>query len=185
MCAGNHDIVFQRLMAYKKEHCNISVDNEWLEEYAHEYIPEYLRFPDKLVYLQDSSYWFEDKLFYGSPWCPALSNWAFYKSSSDLINTFGKIPNKVDVLITHTPGSDVFDTGISTFSDGTQRHFGSKELSSVIFDSSDRQIGLWLCGHIHSGNHNVSTYNNGMKVVNVSLIDEDYKVAYEPFVIEI
>ena len=38
----------------------------------------------KLIYLQDSSYEFEGKRFYGTPWIAQLVNWAFYLPPENL-----------------------------------------------------------------------------------------------------
>ena len=39
---------------------------------------------------------------------------------------------------------------------------------------------LLLCGHIHTGNHNLTTLNNvaKTKACNVSMLDEQYEVHY-------
>ena len=39
---------------------------------------------------------------------------------------------------------------------------------------------LLLCGHIHTGNHNLTTLNSvaKTKACNVSMLDEQYKVRY-------
>lgn len=47
-----------------------------------------------------------------------------------------------------------------------------------------RNIKYALCGHVHSGEHTPQNYNNTI-VMNVSLLDEDYKIAYKPSIITI
>ena len=50
-------------------------------------------------------------------------------------------------------------------------------------------IELNICGHIHTGDHNPNliTLNNGKSatIQNVSILDEEYQVAYYPAIIEI
>lgn len=152
-------------------------------------ISENLGWPDKMVLLHDSEYIYKDisddgvkeVKFYGTPWVPRLSNWAFYKDSKDLYEAFEKIPD-CDVLLTHTPGSYMANTGAS-IQYLYRRELGSDELTNVILR---RSIKLWLCGHIHSGNHELSEFTDnkfacyGMKVANVSIKDENYIPAYAP-----
>ena len=46
-----------------------------------------------------------------------------------------------------------------------------------------------LCGHIHTGDHNpiVLNHDDGSKTIvrNVSRLDEDYEVRFEPYVFEL
>lgn len=42
-----------------------------------------------------------------------------------------------------------------------------------------------LCGHVHTGNHFPESFESVRNVVNVSIKDENYKVAYKPFNFEI
>jgi Icc-related predicted phosphoesterase len=142
-----------------------------------------------MVFLHDSEYIYKDisedtvkeVKFYGSPWFPFLPNWAFYKDSKGLAEVFEKIPD-CDVLLTHTPGKHMFDTGrVMQYTYGDE--LGSEELTDVIMR---RHIKLWLCGHIHSGNHELSEFTDdkfacyGMKVANVSIKDERYLPTYAP-----
>lgn len=169
MIAGNHDFIlynndytiarkklFKRLMSY----CET----------------------DKLVYLLDESYEFEGKIFYGTPWIPDLSMWAFYGDSKMLQNKFKNIPQKVDVLLTHCPPK-LGSTGIVHQWD--DRHYminyGCQELDDTIIN---KDINWWLCGHVHSGNHTPEIVH-GTNIVNVSIKDEDYMVNFNPFEFDI
>ena len=171
--AGNHDRYLERV----------------LKKASPKTISENLGWPDKMVFLHDSEYIYKDisddeakeVKFYGTPWFPFLPNWAFYKDSKGLSEAFEKIPD-CDVLLTHTPGRHMFDTGrVMQYTYGQE--LGSDELTDVIMR---RSIKLWLCGHIHSGNHELSEFTDnkfacyGMKVANVSIKDERYIPTYAP-----
>ena len=132
---------------------------------------------DRLVYLMDSSYEFEGKKFFGTPWVKDLRNWAFY--SKDLNETF-KCIEDCDVLLTHIP-PQIDKVGCSNPYQLGEREFGSMALTKVF---EDKKIGINFCGHIHTGVHNGVKYNN-TTVYNVSLLDEDYNEAYKPTIIEI
>lgn len=172
--AGNHDRYLEKILKKLGSAAAVS---------------EYFNWPDKMVFLHDSEYIYKDisedtvkeVKFYGSPWFPFLPNWAFYKDSKGLSEAFEKIPD-CDVLLTHTPGRHMFDTGrIMQYTYG--KELGSEELTDVVMR---RHIKLWLCGHIHSGNHELSEFTDdkfacyGMKVANVSIKDERYSPTYAP-----
>lgn len=172
--AGNHDRYLEKMLKKFGDAESVAKHLDW---------------PDKIIFLHDSEYIYKDisedavkeVKFYGSPWIPSLPNWAFYKDSKDLTEMFEKIPD-CDVLLTHTPGKHMFDTGrIMQYTYG--QDVGSKELADIVLR---RRIKLWLCGHIHSGNHELSEFTDdafacyGMKVANVSIKDERYIPTYAP-----
>lgn len=172
--AGNHDRYLEKMLRRLGSATAVS---------------EHFNWSDKMVFLHDSEYIYKDisedtvkeVKFYGSPWFPFLPNWAFYKDSKGLAEVFEKIPD-CDVLLTHTPGRHMFDTGrVMQYTYGDE--LGSEELTDVIMR---RHIKLWLCGHIHSGNHELSEFTDdkfacyGMKVANVSIKDERYLPTYAP-----
>jgi len=63
------------------------------------------------------------------------------------------------------------------------RNFGCQELA----DSIDVKKPKWvLCGHVHSGDHQPLELDGGLtKIVNVSLLDENYKKNYPAFNFEV
>ena len=137
----------------------------------------------KLIYLCDSGVTIDGVTFYGTPWVADLSSWAFYKNNKELAAAYDKIPN-VDVLLTHMP-SILGDTGFvkQPGSFNMYRQFGSEYLAKVILE---RDIKYALCGHVHSGSHTpYETKEGGCKVVNVSILDEDYRINYDVFEFEL
>ena len=82
--------------------------------------------------------------------------------------------------MTHSPGKFVNDTGVA-LELPNQPEYGSIELTEEI---QNKLIRYWFVGHIHSGNHHLENYN-GIQVANVSMKDENYRIAYEPLTIEI
>lgn len=165
LIAGNHDFVFTYLNAGDDPAQAAREAYGWNE---------------KIVYLFDSGCTIDNISFYGTPWIPVLWNWAFFAAPKVLTEKFSKIPDAVDILLTHSPGKNIKNTGVS-LDFKNHPEYGSDELTSAI---KDKRIKYWLCGHIHSGNHNMELYNN-INVVNVSLLNEKYKVTYPPFSFEI
>lgn len=170
--AGNHDFVFETLgpKAGRRPH------EVMLEIFGESHLKN-----SKLIYLRDESAIIDGVKFYGTPWCPELRNWAFYKSQSELIDIYNGIPNNTDILLTHCPPKIgkvgiVLQEGINYM-----RDFGSAELAAVLIDKPF--ISWVLSGHIHSGDHEVTKYGL-TNIVNVSIKDENYNVNYKPYEFE-
>ena len=181
LIGGNHDHFLQHIVSNYFENSTFKDDKDYIESSSAELIKSKLILPKKIVYLQDTVYSFNHVKFYGSPWIPDLKNWAFYKNHADLEKTFSKIPDDCDVLITHAPGTEN-DMGTSMWNPGMPM-YGCEELTEKVKNSN---IRLWVAGHVHTGNHKQSLLSNGItQIVNVSLKDENYKVSFEPLVIEL
>lgn len=141
---------------------------------------------DKLFYLEDNSYTYNGITFYGCPWCEGPTQWAFCPNSvtkyEDIFAHYNNIPD-CDVLLLHQPPR-VDKVGTSYPNTNHERDFGSEILKNIIVK---KDIPTVFCGHIHSGIHNGITLKGEVTtmVYNVSIKDEDYKVAYKPTYIEI
>ena len=138
-------------------------------------------FSPNVRFLSDAGTEIDGVSFYGTPWVPIISySWAFEGEPDKLKRWFSKIPDKVDVLITHSPpripGSDV-DRSLQTQSE----HFGSPELTESIIAKHPRFV---FCGHIHTGQHGCIDFESS-RIYNVSRLDERYEIAYEPTWVEI
>lgn len=160
--AGNHDFVFNNKT---EDEINKIFNNT------------------KIVYLFDTTYTYKGINFYGTPWCQSLKNWAFYAEDDEIVDLFNKIPENTDVLLTHMPPNE-FEKGVVNelcFNYG--RNFGSNQLKRAIYNKLDcSKTRYILSGHIHSGNHDDSIYNDKLHFVNVSIKDEQYNINYYPFV---
>lgn len=127
--------------------------------------------------------------FYGTPWVPYINGkWCFEGVDEDLADWFSQIPDKVDVLITHTPpyvSNSTIDMSCA-YPKEYRRHLGSKSLMRAIADKSPRIV---FCGHIHSGDHGstevISNDGSMVQMFNVSRVDENYNVSYKIKLIEL
>jgi hypothetical protein len=62
------------------------------------------------IYLEDSGCEIEGLAFYGSPWQPWFGGWAFnLPRGEELARVWARIPDRVDVLITHGPPEGILD----------------------------------------------------------------------------
>lgn len=165
LIAGNHDFIFE----------DLSQDRNGNHRKPRRVLKK-LHAPAKLVLLEDTEVLYKGFRFYGSPWCPDLSRWAFYKDSKGLTETFEKIPMKVDVLLTHCPPNidrygTVLQQGYNYLA-----NYGCDELARAVQDKAPR---LHIFGHVHSGSHLRQTIG-GTELANVSIKDEGYVHSYNP-----
>ena len=185
LCAGNHDFFLQNIHRRLIDSYDGTVRYTWRSpgDVTKKLFPGMLKGKyNKFVYLCDSSFEYEGKRFYGTPWIADLSRWAFYLDNDSLMEKYKNIPKKCDVIITHMPPKieglgEVIQEGC--FNTGTD--YGSQELAEVL---KTRDFKYALCGHTHSGQH-LPVDLDGKKLVNVSLKNEDYKENYYPFEFEI
>jgi Icc-related predicted phosphoesterase len=186
MIWGNHDFIGERLYKYG---ANINDDPKWVERMSGEAQADFLFMSDedgKIRILCDEKYEFNGRVFYGTSWCPDLSRWAFYADSDTLKENFSKIPYETHVLLTHCPPKYGQQGVVLETNWNFGRDFGCEELQEAIekafmLKSSTTHI---LSGHVHSGNHNWEG-SGGYSYRNVSLLNEDYGIAYKPLEFEL
>lgn len=115
---------------------------------------------------------------WATPWSNQFMNWAFMKVPEDLEAVYAEIPEGIDILISHQPpygySDRCFDVG-----SGTVQHLGSRELMKAIERVRPKLV---ICGHIHDG-YGRTDYD-GIPIYNVSIVDEQYRVAHPPTVID-
>lgn len=163
----------------------IAGNHTFVGQYNPKFMLDLFPLYEKVVYLWNSEFNYEKdgikyKIF-GTPYCPDLSNWAFYGTHEELIKYFNQIPNNTDILLSHCPPK------IDNYGRVLQpcwnygKDFGCEELRDVILEKKPRLV---LCGHIHSGEKELKEIN-GIKYCNVSLLDENYELKYKPTIIEL
>lgn len=79
---------------------------------------------------------------YGSPWCPDLSGFAYYQNDAGLEEKWRRIPEGIDVLITHTPPQGILDVPSSG-----KIHLGCPHLRNEL---RRIQPKLHVFGHVHA-----------------------------------
>lgn len=177
---GNHDFFLANLHNNGIERLGIEYGAKEIEDIL---MPEGLKKTHKVTYLFDSECNVDNVSFYGTPWIADLNRWAFYKNNEDLKAAYDKIPQKVDVLITHMPPR-VNDVGTvlqrSLFNSGM--NYGSQALADVI---STRDIKYSISGHVHTGNHRIEETPSGCRTVNCSTKDENYEPTFSPITFEV
>lgn len=138
-------------------------------------------------YLEDESIKYKDDngneyLIYGTPWCHQFGHWAFMDYTDDeLANIFFKMPNDVDILLTHDAPYGVSDICQQDIFWNEHMHIGNHALTYVVGKTKPK---LLLHGHLHTSNHSKEMLDD-TPVYNVSLLDENYDMVFKPLYLEI
>lgn len=128
-----------------------------------------------IIYLQDEAVVINNIRFYGSPWTPTFGGWAFMRDRGNRIALiWDKIPDKVDVLITHGPPYKILDRGYRN------EHAGCYDLLLAVRRVKPK---YHIFGHIHEESGIVE--GDDTTFVNASMIDHNYKSIRTPIVVEI
>ena len=149
--AGNHDFGFEVVQ---------DIAPEYKEKGVH--------------YLFDSEVVIDGVKFYGSPWQPEFHNWAFnLPRGEELAAKWEKIPDDVDILITHGPAYGILDYA------PIGGRVGCEELYRKIVEVKPK---IHVCGHIHDG-YGQKTMG-GIEFLNASVLNDRYEYAHKPIVVE-
>lgn len=166
MVAGNHDFFLERTLVSEIKEMLIGTKITILYNESGSYIDK-----DGHIYT-----------IWGSPLCHIFGNWAFMKSPEYELEQFEKIPDNLDFLITHDAAygrSDVVLDKSVWWADGS--HIGNPELAEVL---KTKHPKYHFFGHLHSCNHSLIDFE-GTQTACVSLLDEKYRLVYEPLYLEI
>ena len=159
--AGNHDRIFE---------LNPDAAAEIVNSYEVDYIQddsfEYGDFPDEMVKI------------YGSPWQPEFYNWAFNlpRRGDELQEKWDKIPEDVDILVTHGPPQGHLDISGPPYNEGDL----GCELLRVKVDKIKPKIHVF--GHIH-GSYGYK-FHNGTHFINASFLNERYDPVNAPVTVD-
>jgi hypothetical protein len=169
--SGNHDLLFEKNQAAAKT-AFFGTDKP--------------SFDDGVHYLQDEEVTVDvdGQLFiiYGSPWQPWFHNWAFNAYAPQLKEIWAKIPDRIDILVTHGPPLDILDRCL----DG--KRVGCPDLAQAI---KLKKPKIHMFGHIHEDNgvrvYGETTYSNAAMLdlnyrpnntANIFEVSDDGKVLY-------
>jgi Icc-related predicted phosphoesterase len=150
----------------------IAGNHDWGFETNHDIAPEY---KEKGVhYLFDSMVELDGVKIYGSPWQPEFYNWAFnLKRGEQLSEKWAKIPEGLDILMTHGPALNILDHTMQGLNVGCEQLFHRIMVT---------QPKIHVCGHIHWA-YGQKEFN-GVEFLNASVLDERYEYANKPIIME-
>lgn len=171
-----------------KEVVLIAGNHDWLFE-KNPTLARLLMKEAGLTYLEDSGIEIDGVSFYGSPWQPEFNSWAFNLSRFDgsLAETWDKIPEGIDVLITHGPPQNILDetAGYHEVTYARERytppeHVGCYDLAQRVKIVKPK---VHVFGHIHHSYG--SLVKDGTIFLNASVCNEKYKPVNPPFIVDI
>lgn len=152
--AGNHDFGFQ-LWGNKARKLISNVDH----------------------YLQDEAVCINGFNIYGSPYSPEFCGWAFsYSRGQKAKEKWSKIPNNLDILITHGPPYKILD--YVPYRGG--EHVGCQDLLDAVLE---KKPSVHCFGHVHCGYG--EKFFNGTHFINASTCNEQYRPINPPIVFDL
>lgn len=121
---------------------------------------------------------------FGTPYCKDFGRWAFMPGNNKLEELYNEIPENIDILICHDSPllgyiGNIMEQKDEVYPNGLPA--GNPYLAYAILDKKPKYV---LSGHIHSGDHELKELE-GIKLANVSLLDESYSIAYKPLTFEL
>jgi predicted phosphodiesterase len=129
-----------------------------------------------ITFLIDQAVTIQGVKFYGSPWQPYFWQWAFNfpRGNREVAReTWAKIPDDTNVLITHGPPEGIRD-GVDSF-----HRTGCPDLRSRVDELKD--LRLHIFGHIHEG---YGTQMVGDKLfINAAACNKEYEPVNNPIVV--
>jgi len=175
---GNHEVTFQNALS-GSDHDPSS--KTWITDHC----------PRAHVLIHESIE-IEGLKIFGSPWTPAFGfRWAWNAGrtpveSAHIFKPFigdlwQDIPLDTQILITHGPGLGTLDW-VADYSTGRIINVGCHELTKKIYYLKDLQIHAF--GHLHMKGGNIMV-QDGVKYINASSCDDQYKPVHKPIKIDI
>lgn len=135
---------------------------------THQYLPA------GVVYLQDTFVEINGIKIYGSPYTPEFLNWAFMKKrGTDIKAVWDKIPDGIDVLITHGPPFKILDMTTKNV------NVGCEDLLDKVLRIKPK---IHVFGHIHECYGKLEM--EGTKFFNASVLNQYYGLVNPPFVLD-
>lgn len=175
---GNHDFWFEKF-------CNTNMINVFKYGKLEILINE-----SRKYFCKGATDEVEGITIYGTPACKRCGPWAYMYDTEELEEIYSKIPEDVDILMTHE-ASDFAEIGVTHLDGDIKIPYHCYALTNAIKEKKPKYA---LCGHIHSGNHNLTAVpifneidgsNSLVRVANCSILDESYSVYYRPLTFEI
>lgn len=118
---------------------------------------------------------------FGTPYCHKFGHWVFMRNDKELEKLYSEIPKNLDILLVHDEAYGYGDILLQDVDWNTQEHIGNKPLAQAVLEKQPRYM---FTGHLHSCDHNCVMIKD-TKRYNVSIKDENYRVVYDPLLLDI
>ncbi len=127
-------------------------------------------------YLCDSEIEIGDLRIYGTPYTPVYRSWAFMETEEQLATRYDRIPEGLDILITHGPPYGILDRTLKDV------HAGSTALLTKLA-SMTKPPRYHVFGHIHEGYGSYQWPNTTF--LNVAHVDVNHRPRNAPVTINL
>lgn len=117
--------------------------------------------------------------FWLTPWSNQFMTWAWMQKHEELAEIYAKIPEDVNVIVSHQPPQGYGDL-YPNMDTGKLEHIGSSELLYTVERVKPEVV---ICGHLHGG-HGMYKHQE-THIYNVSLLDDQYRQVFQPTIIEV
>jgi Icc-related predicted phosphoesterase len=118
----------------------IAGNHDWIFDVDSHHREMLLDYSSGCHYLENETIELDGVTIYGSPYTPRYGDWAFMRYSDGMGKVWETIPNKVDIIITHTPIHGILDLTYEYLNAGCKNL--KERLENVDYK-------LHVCGHIH------------------------------------
>lgn len=166
---------FNNLNQYKYK-IFIAGNHDWLFEISPTLAKDVVEEYENIIYLEDNGVKLDGIKFWGTPVSKPFLNWAFNRPEEKLEQHWKAIPDDTDILITHSAPYKIMDYGPIT-----DHNTGSPSLYREVIERIKPTIHCF--GHIHNG-YGIYNHESGVKFINASNLDEDYKIKNKPITIK-
>lgn len=131
--------------------------------------------PENIIYLEDSGIEISGLKIWGSPITPWFHNWAFNKQrGSEIKKHWDRIPDDIDILITHGPPYGILDKTVSG------KNVGCIDLLNRVNELKPK---IHVFGHIHEDYGVVK--QNETTFINASVLNYKYEISNDPILIDV
>ncbi len=134
--------------------------------------------PKNVIYLENESVNIGGIDIYGSPYSPEYNRWSFMlpRGGESMRDNWALIPDKLDILVTHTPPKYILDYAIY---DGL--HAGCELLAERLVDID---VKIHAFSHIHEqGNQILIDQYNSLMYMNVCAVNFDWSTVSHGYVL--
>lgn len=132
-----------------------------------------------IIYLQDSNVVIDGIKIHGSPYTPRFYDWEYNVDRDKISKHWDLIPDDTNVLMCHGMPMGILDEvprGI-----GQTEHVGDQALLDRI--DQLKELKLFVGGHLHPGYGMIE--RNGVKFVNASSCNNQYKPVNPPIIVDL
>lgn len=129
-------------------------------------------------YMLDEGIEIDHVSFWGSPWVPNLSRWAFHLLDHEIDEAYAQVPENTNIVITHGPPAFLCDFTVPKFGSVHAGFPGTNDMLDRVHPD------LLICGHIHEGYGFAHRESAGTTIMNVAHMTENYEPINPPTVIE-